>query len=57
MAKIRKFSREQIYRSQVTQDARKGFRTAMFNALEILVTELLTWLDRGPLVAPMSRAR
>jgi len=47
MADIRKFSAEQIYCSQVTQDARKGFRTAMFDVLEALVGELLHWLENG----------
>lgn len=47
MDAIRVFSREQIYKSEATQNARKGFRAAMFNALELLSAEMLDWLGRG----------
>ncbi len=55
MARIRDFSRKQIYHSKATQDARKDFRAAMFDALEALVSDLLQWLDHSDIEgAPQS---
>lgn len=47
MSHIRTFSQEQIYHSKITQDSRKGFRTAMFKVMDALTGELLDWLEHA----------
>jgi dGTPase len=45
MEVIREFSRNEIYLAKVTKDARGGFRQAMNDALQSMVSDLLRWLD------------
>jgi dGTPase len=47
MQNIRTFSRDQIYRSKVTQDARQGFRKAMLTTMEALTSDLIDWIEHG----------
>ena len=64
---IRIFSRDRIYRSQKTREARAGFRTAMFDALQHLVQEMFMHLEdpeqrqadpaRTPILARLPHAR
>jgi len=47
MARIRGFSRDEIYRSSATQAARKDFKAAMTKALEGLTTDLIEHISNG----------
>ena len=47
MSDIRTFSRDQIYHSKVTQDARQGFRRAMITTMEALTGDLIDVIKSG----------
>jgi hypothetical protein len=53
--RIRTFSRENIYKSRATQDARKIFGHAMKTALEGLCEQLIAALENGGAVDPASQ--
>lgn len=57
MDKIRSYSREQIYKSEITQEARARFRSAMFKAMGHLVGDMIDYLqeDHGPVHAQSRR--
>lgn len=49
MEVIRRFSSKEIYSSKITQTERGGFRQAMMDAMQALVSEMLQWLKAaGP---------